>query len=95
MIFVVVEGFQELGLSDERVEAYLKSEERVKSLKRFRNATFHYQSNPLSSKLSEFLDGDPQGEWVRGLAKALQTFFERELDLLAYADFMKTNEDPG
>jgi hypothetical protein len=81
MIFVVLEGYLELKLSDTRVDSLIKDTAKVDTLRRFRNATFHYQSNPLSPKLMDHLDQDRQGEWTRALAKALTSYLVSELGI--------------
>jgi hypothetical protein len=79
LLFVVVEGYLELGCHDAQVDALLTNEENVNSLRRFRNATFHYQEDPLSPKLDDFLATKDSSQWIHNLNRALKAFFEREL----------------
>ncbi|MBC7144080.1 MAG: hypothetical protein H5U24_01595 [Thioclava marina] len=81
LIYVVVEGYHELGLVDEKVDHFLQDAEKVDSLRRFRNATFHFQKDPLSDKLMAHLSEDRYGDWTRDLARALESFFVRKLGL--------------
>jgi hypothetical protein len=79
LLFVVVEGYIELGCHDGEVDALLANEEYVNLLRRFRNATFHYQGDLLSPKLGEFLAAKDSSQWIHNINRALKTFFEREL----------------
>lgn len=81
LIYVVVEGYQELNLKDKNVDDLLSKTDFVAHLKRFRNATFHYQKNPLSEKMLQFISAYQSEVWVRQLNSALKRFFERELNL--------------
>lgn len=78
LLQIVVEGYRELELTDPEVDFFLANEDYVISLRRFRNAMFHYQENPFSNKLLEFLELD-DGEWARGLNAAFKRYFERSL----------------
>src|SRR5665648_392807 len=48
LLQVVVEGYKELDYQDNRIDGLLSQEEYVDALRRFRNATFHYQEDPIS-----------------------------------------------
>jgi hypothetical protein len=79
LLFVVVEGYIELSCQDAEVNALLANEDYVNLLKRFRNATFHYQADFLSPKLGDFLAAEGSSKWIQSLNRALKAFFEREL----------------
>lgn len=81
LIYVVVEGYQELNCSDEAVDALLKRKEFVDALRLFRNATFHYQKEPVPEKLLKFLELPDSESWIRELHKALGKFFEKNLPI--------------
>ena len=81
LLFVVVEGYQELGLHDPAVDELLSRNENVDALRRFRNSTFHYQQNPLSSKHREFIEAKDSEIWIRDLNRAFDKFFDRELKI--------------
>ncbi|WP_199029505.1 hypothetical protein [Ralstonia sp. ASV6] len=51
LLYVVVEGYKELDLRYEPLEEVLAKGDYVDLLRRFRNATFHYQADPLNDKL--------------------------------------------
>jgi hypothetical protein len=81
LLFVVMEGYQELGLHDPVVDELLSRNEYVDALRRFRNSTFHYQQNPLSSKHREFIEAEDSEIWIRELNRAFDNFFDRELKI--------------
>jgi hypothetical protein len=76
-LYVVIEGWKELGQDDRLISALLtKYDDYYQRMRRFRNAVFHYQASPLSEKLTEFLE--PTSE-VHPWAMALQFEFQRVL----------------
>jgi len=81
LLYVVVEGYREQSLRDPDVDALLAEGTFVDLLRRFRNAVFHYQEDPFSEKLTQFLT-EPRGEvWVKDLNSSLETFFRRNLPI--------------
>lgn len=89
LIFVLIEGYREAKLADDEINGYLADAEKVDALRRFRNATFHFQKDPLSKKMVDFLEADLNGEWVRGLFLAFRQYFERELQIRSFGEFME------
>ena len=81
LIYVVVEGYRELGYNDEGVDKLLENAGFVDSLRRFRNANFHFQEDPFSPKLIDFLHAEGSEDWVRALYFALDRFFTERLKL--------------
>lgn len=81
LLYVVVEGYRELGVADDTVDTLLAKESHVEALRRFRNATFHYQKEPFSDKLMEFLVLNDATEWARALNRAFEGFFQRVLPI--------------
>lgn len=75
-IYVVIEGWKELMLADPKIEILLSSTY-VDRLRRFRNATFHYQPDVLSIKHLEFFGtgNDTTEVWLDELYKELERFF--------------------
>jgi hypothetical protein len=95
LIFVVVEGYQELKLTDKTIDDLLLKTEFVDALRRFRNAVFHYQGDPLSSKLMDFLNAQDSDKWVKSLYESFGRYFERELRIKETLDrHRKTGELP-
>ena len=77
LIYVVVEGYRELKLSDARIDELLQEKEYLDQLRLFRNATFHYQKQPVSEKELKFLEAEGGEHWIRELHYAFQNYFER------------------
>lgn len=66
-LYVVVEGWRELGLSDAAIDGLLSSPN-VELLRGYRNGTFHFQSNYNDRRFTEFIEqGTNIVEWVREL----------------------------
>ncbi|MDK4730579.1 hypothetical protein [Rhizobium phaseoli] len=88
LLYVVVEGYQTLNLRDAVIDAILDDAGQVQKLRRFRNATFHHQEDPLSAKYWDF-KADPDSElWVVKLNAAFRSFFERELPDHPLSDYL-------
>lgn len=76
-LFVVVEGYQELGLHDEKVDTLLASKN-VELLQRFRNGTFHFQKDYYDDRFASFWKKSQDTvKWVHDLNLALGEFFLR------------------
>jgi len=95
LLRVVVEGYQELELSDQKVDEYLKRTDYVEASRRFRNAMFHYQADPLSDKLMEFLQLQDATEWARGLNKALEACLTELLPIKKTVERLKQQAQQG
>ena len=89
LLYVVVDGYSELGCQDRDVDELLTNADFVNALRRFRNATFHYQEDPISDKLLDFIAAKGSDDWSRNVYHALDRFFtsqlrlEKNLDALA------------
>ncbi|MDJ0357676.1 hypothetical protein [Paenarthrobacter sp. PH39-S1] len=71
-LFVVAEGWQELGLVDDEIGQFLDHEENLSSLRKFRNGVFHFQPKYHDDRLVDFISlGAQSAVWVRGLHSAL------------------------
>lgn len=92
LIYVVIEGYRELKLSDVRINKLLSEESYVGMLRRFRNSTFHYQKDPVSQKELEFLDADGSEIWIKELHDAFSDFFDREFKITETMSFLKEDE---
>jgi hypothetical protein len=75
-LYLVIEGWKELGLKDEKIDKLLTSPY-VDRLRRFRNATFHYQKEPLSPKHMEFFGTEEERteDWIDELYNEFARFF--------------------
>lgn len=81
LLFVVIEGYKELGMNFAPLENVLENSENVSLLRRYRNATFHYQADPLNDKIIDFLNKDGSEIWIRDLNAQLEAFFMWALPL--------------
>jgi hypothetical protein len=81
LLYVVVEGYKELGCTDASVNQLLTESSYVEGLRKFRNANFHYQEDPYSPKLVDFMIEKGSEIWVENLYAALDAFFTSGLKL--------------
>jgi hypothetical protein len=66
-LYVVVDGWQELGLADARVDPLLEPA-KLELLRRHRNAVFHYQPDYVPEKMLALMrEGATIAEWARTL----------------------------
>ncbi len=71
-LYVVAEGFRELGLKDGIIEALISVH--IDELRVFRNATFHFQKSP--DKHIRFLEGPHnRTNWAEELHAEFEAFF--------------------
>lgn len=75
-IYLVIEGWRDLGLKDDKIEALLRSPS-VDRLRLFRNATFHYQRDILSWKHLQFFGTEEERTevWLGELYREFERFF--------------------
>lgn len=81
LLYVVVEGYRELKLKDDAIDALLAKDKYEDQLRRFRNAVFHYQKHPFDKRLIEFLDAKDSEHWVKSLHDAFAKFFVSALPI--------------
>ena len=75
-LYVVIEGWQQLGLKDKRIGALLNSKN-VQLLRRYRNGVFHFQKDYFDERFLGFLrDGINRIEWIRKLHQEFDRFFD-------------------
>lgn len=74
-LYVVIEGWTALGLSDIKIDALLKSPN-VELLRRYRNGVFHLQKDYFDERFIGFMrDGVKSVEWVRNRNRAFGRYF--------------------
>lgn len=73
-LFVVCEGWQELSLSDPKIDGYL-SDPKLGVLKRYRNGAFHFQKDYFDSRFTEFAVERDSVPWVRDLHSSFDEWF--------------------
>jgi hypothetical protein len=78
-LYVVIEGWCELALTDPTIDRLLASPN-VDLLKRYRNGAFHFQKNYFDQRFRGFIESQDSVEWVRELNLAFGRFFLREIN---------------
>jgi hypothetical protein len=74
-LYVVIEGWKELGLKDKRIGPLLNSPN-VQMLRRYRNGVFHFQKDYFDERFLVFLrDGLNRIEWIKKLHEEFARFF--------------------
>ena len=75
-LYLVIEGWRELKLKDEKIEALLNSPY-VERLRLFRNATFHYQEEPISWKHAQLFASENRKVqlWLNEVFNEFRRFF--------------------
>jgi hypothetical protein len=74
-LYVVTDGWKELGLSDARIDGLLDSPN-LNLLRRYRNGTFHFQSEYNDQRFTELIEqGTDVVTWVRELNQQFGRFF--------------------
>ena len=73
-LYVVIEGWFELGLKDQVIDPLLKSPN-VALLKRYRNGIFHFQKDYMDERFHEFMASNDCVPWVRHLTNAFGDYF--------------------
>ena len=74
MLYVVVEGMEELKIKDSRIARLLKSPNR-ELLRRFRNGVFHYQQNYHDARFQDLLQKKSSDKWIRRLHFEIGRYF--------------------
>lgn len=77
-LFVVIEGWKDLKLTDENVDSLLTDVDRIDALRLFRNGTFHFQKEYDTKKFLPFLKDSSNVQWTSDLRDALGKFFIKE-----------------
>lgn len=74
-LYVVIEGWKELGLTDSTIDGLLASPN-VDLLRRYRNGAFHFQKTYFDERFTDFMKTEKQTvEWIRDLNKAFGGYF--------------------
>ena len=74
-LYVVIEGWGNLNLSDPAIDGLLESPN-VQLLKRYRNGVFHFQKNYFDERfLTLIRDGEDVVTWICSLREELSRFF--------------------
>jgi hypothetical protein len=81
LLYVVIEGYKELKLSDEEIDALLKKSDYVNNIKLLRHSLFHYQKEQLPDRLMKFIEMENSAEWALKVKNAFETFFRKNLPI--------------
>jgi len=73
-LYVVTEGWQELGLSDPEIDSLLTSEH-VDLLRRYRNGCFHFQADYFDERFRDFIARQGSVGWISSLHEAFSRWF--------------------
>lgn len=79
LLYVVIEGYKKLNLQDDNLDSLLNNDSYIQLLRKFRNATFHYQEQPFPEKIEEFLVENDSEIWVHKVNDAFKSFFETHM----------------
>ncbi len=73
--YVLIEGWQELKLSDDKIDALLKSKN-VDLLRRYRNGVFHFQKEYYDDRFMKLMkEGQDIANWIRNLRDEFSRWF--------------------
>ncbi len=90
-LFVVIEGYWEIGVTDDRIEALLDNSNGPDLIRRFRNGIFHFQGNYFDKRVTELLDeSERMLPWIESVHSAFSDFF---LDIFSEIPGLRTEVD--
>jgi hypothetical protein len=80
-LYVVIEGWRQLQLTDPKIDPLLLSPN-VRFLKKYRDGVFHFQRNYFDDRFLGFIKAGDSVEWVRTIHSELGEYFRREIPQL-------------
>jgi hypothetical protein len=83
-LYVVLEGWQMLHLSDPEIDKLLTSPH-VNKLKRFRNGVFHFQRKYFDQRFLEMFQNDEGPRWASKLHQEFSRFFKAWFESRGYS----------
>ncbi len=86
-LYTVVEGWQELGLSDTSIDELLEHEQNVDLLRRYQNGAFHFQPDYFDERFVKVWAADSTVPWIRTLHGEFTRWFEKDLPKIIAATF--------
>ena len=84
LLYVVVEGYQQLEEKDAAVDELLANEEMVAAMKGFQTVLFQPQEAALPDQMLRFMARPGSEHWPHALNGALQRYLESRIDVQAY-----------
>ena len=82
-LYTVIEGWKELGLKDDVVNALIAQNDYVELLRRYRNGVDHFQKDYFDSRFTSFVAQSGSAIWARDLHQALSRYFLQRLGALS------------
>lgn len=82
LLYVVIEGYKQLKLTNHEIDAILSDEDYVDNLRLLRNSLFHYQNDIRPQKLMKFIEKDDSGKWINRLDNCFEKFFIENVPIL-------------
>lgn len=82
LLYVVIEGYKQLKLSNNEINFFLSEENYVENLRCLRNSLFHYQNDIRPKKLMKFIDQEGSADWINRLDKSFENFFIENVPIL-------------
>jgi hypothetical protein len=77
-LYAVIEGWYALSLKEREIDSLLTSPH-VSLLRRYRNATFHYQKKYMHEKFTDFIyEGESSAVWVRAVHDAFADYISTQ-----------------
>lgn len=73
-LYVVVEGMQQLDLTDPTLTTLLNDGDKLQKLRRFRNGVYHYQTDYFDNRINDFL-AKSYTDWATDLHAGLSQYF--------------------
>jgi hypothetical protein len=93
-LYVVVEGWKDLKLSDPTVDKLLTSPN-IELLRRFRNGAYHFQPEYFDERLTDFTAGGRQTmEWISSLQIAFKRYFDNWFSTHDFEGKLKNSPEP-
>ena len=80
-LYVVIEGWRQLRLTDPKIDPLLVSSN-VALLKKYRNGVFHFQKNYFDDRFLGFVKAADSVPWVRTIHSEFGEYFLREIPQL-------------
>jgi hypothetical protein len=94
-LYVVIEGWRQLQLTDPKIDPLLLSPN-VRFLKKYRDGVFHFQRSYFDDRFLGCIKAGDSVEWVRTIHSELGEYFRREIPQLhGRADELNQNGDLG
>ncbi len=84
LLFVVVEGYQYLGIRDKQLDRLLRKKDNVDLLRRYRDAQFHSQEDPIALHLLAYRARQELQSWAHEVSVAFKSFFDSQANEFTY-----------